>query len=48
MTHFMEEKLKMLDKYINELNAAVEEKTPQMQRDYKQKLLRCMIRKLSH
>lgn len=26
MTHFMEEKLKMLDKYINELNAAVEEK----------------------
>lgn len=26
MTHFMEEKLKMLDKYINELNVAVEEK----------------------
>jgi len=26
MTHFMEEKLKMLDKYIKELNTAVEEK----------------------
>lgn len=26
MTHFMEEKLKMLDKYINELNTSVEEK----------------------
>ena len=26
MTHFVEEKLKMLDKYINELNTAVEEK----------------------
>ena len=26
MTHYMEEKLKMLDTYINELNSAVQEK----------------------